>query len=125
MEKKRGNQILSGVFITVIIISLVVIVWPRPTLLEQRIQELNELGYDWGRLIPLVQESEYSFAEIKQSREVYDNVTWEAAEWFLFKYHVEATKIMLGFVTVWVHREENVMWVAASETTYYYYYAEE
>jgi hypothetical protein len=111
MEKERRIQIICGISLTVILGCVAIVFWPRPSLFDQRVAELVDLGYN-------VQGYPATFVEVQAERV---GVVFEESNWQMFKQQVAATKENLGYVTVWLHREEGVLWVAASEATYYYH----
>jgi len=110
----------TGIIGAIIIIAIVIIIIyatpNKPSPLQQKIDELESLGYN-------VQECSMSWQEIKTEREQ-EGGTWEQTlDWNIFLQQIQTIKENLGSVTVWVCRDANILWIHATETTYYYYVA--
>ena len=112
MEKNKIVGIIAVVIIVAVVAVFVFGLQGSPNVLEEKINELKAEGYD-------VQEYSGTFSEAKAER---PDVTFEeTTDWNIFKQQVAATKQDLGFVTVWVHKDEGILWVARYEDKYYYY----
>lgn len=67
-----------------------------------------------------VQDYPGPFSEAKAER---PGVTFvETGDWQSFKNQVVAAMAGLGFVTVYCHEDEGILWVGRSEETIYYYF---
>lgn len=114
VPRKRDLAILAGsiIFLCAIVYLFIgVLSSPTQATISQRLQELEEEGIS-------TQAYPGSFAEAKADR---PDATFHQSSWNTFKQQVEATKADLGFVTVWYHSSEDLMWVARYDLDYYYY----
>jgi len=112
MGKIKILGIVTIIVVIAIIAAAVLNFQGSSNVLEEKINELKAEGYD-------VQEYPGTFSEAKASR---PDVTFEETDdWNIFKQQVAATKQDLGFVTVWIHKDEGILWVARYEDKYYYY----
>lgn len=82
------------------------------TALYQKLGELGAGGYN-------VKDYPGTFEDAKAERPDVDFI--KNLHWAEFELKVAETKESLGFVTVWYHRSEGIMWVARYDWTYYYF----
>lgn len=78
---------------------------------DAKMEELENDGYS-------TKEYDGSFSDAQAERV---GVVFSESTWSEFKQQVATVKENLGFVTVWCHRSEGFLWVAAYEDQYYYY----
>jgi len=116
MKIGAKTRIIGAIIIIAAVIVIIYATPNKPNPLQEKIDELKSLGYN-------IQECSESWQEIRTRREQ-EGVVWEQTlDWNIFLQQVEAVKENLGFVTVWVCRDANILWIHATETTYYYYVA--
>lgn len=114
MPKSRGLVLLAVAIVFLVAVAYIAIkvLSPAPlSPLNQRLQELENDGYN-------TKSYPYTFAEVKADR---SEATFHQADWDTFKQQVVATKADLGFVTVWWHSGEGIMWVGRYDWAYYYF----
>lgn len=111
-----GKRLTGGLIVAAV--GVVIITWvvlsglTEPSVFSRKVAELEEEGF-------VTQAYENSFSDAQSSRP--GIIFKQTTEWSIFKQQVATVKMNLGFVTVWTHENEGVLWVASSETTYYYW----
>jgi hypothetical protein len=102
--------------VAVIVVSVIIMValYGGASKFEEKVKELEIEGFP-------TQEYPGSFDAAKADRV---GIAFSESNWWEFKQQVATVKENLGFVTVWTHEDEGVLWVHSSEDQCYYYHVD-